>query len=379
MKTIFTNTEKTYLQLARTIEQRLRVGGEDVLPSYRSLAAEYNVTLNLVQRAFRELRKNGIVIPQQGKRVKAITLPENSRIMYRYGFIHPFTTEFSYGKSLAYYASEAFASPDFNVFVTVRSSGGDSQREREIAENMVYNGIQGILVSPADIEKNGDFFAELSRRIPIVLADQIFAGSTLPGVIMDYAGCGARIGKDLIRHADGGAALAIMDQELNRSARDCLQEIRNTAEKSGFRRLHIFQSPILQVSRASYRGDFSGIDRFRQQMAAFIPAHDIKVIFCQYDSFANAALLEDGWLEQFPQIRLILQSGSTLMPHSRHFFSPTVSRYEISYYELFRKAAELMSRWEHTRRKPRGITKIKFQPVQRRCSTKNGNNPNVLG
>lgn len=92
---------------------------------------------------------------------------------------------------MPYLAGRAFEGMGLNSFVLVRSSGGDSGREREIAENMLHNGIQGLLLSPADIRLNGPFFEEAARHIPVVQLDQTLERAQLPGILFDYRRAGA--------------------------------------------------------------------------------------------------------------------------------------------------------------------------------------------
>ena len=65
--------EPLYRQLARELERRIATGklnSGDGPASYRALCEEFGVSMSVVQRAFRELRRDDLVRTQQGRRVE---------------------------------------------------------------------------------------------------------------------------------------------------------------------------------------------------------------------------------------------------------------------------------------------------------------------
>lgn len=62
--------EALYIQIKRSLKRLILTGGlkeNELIPSIRSLASEFGINVNTVQRAFRELEQEGYIYSVPGK------------------------------------------------------------------------------------------------------------------------------------------------------------------------------------------------------------------------------------------------------------------------------------------------------------------------
>ena len=151
------------MRLARRLRSRLGDGelNGGKLPSYRMLAEEFAVSIGVVQRAMELLRQESLVRIHHGKGGRAVPGKQLPPEIAKYGVIHPYTAGNEFERNLIEIDYDVLDRECNNAVPIVRSSGGEAEKERELAETMVYNGVRGLLLSP----KNGGANAAYSRLV----------------------------------------------------------------------------------------------------------------------------------------------------------------------------------------------------------------------
>ena len=260
--------EAAYLQVARELRNRLsegkllRVDGR--LPSYRQLADKFGVSICVIQQAMRLLREESLIEVHHGKTGRVLTDPPVETGILKLGLIHPYASDAPFGRQLPYALLKSIEMNGCNAMISVRSSERNPVREREIAENLLYNGFDGILLSPEDSFTNAAFFEELSRSTPVMLLDQAIPGSFLPAVVVDFADGGNRIGHDL-RRRGCRRLLALLSKYNNSSIRNMLQALEEHIE---VRQLEL---PIYEAETRVMEGDYSMWDQVCARLHRAVP------------------------------------------------------------------------------------------------------------
>ena len=348
--------EPLYRQLARELERRIATGklnSGDGPASYRALCEEFGVSMSVVQRAFRELRRDDLVRTQQGRRVELAPDARAEKVIHKYGFIHPYSDDNAFGRLMPYLAGRAFEGMGLNSFVLVRSSGGDSGREREIAENMLHNGIQGLLLSPADIRLNGPFFEEAARHIPVVQLDQTLERAQLPGILFDYRRAGREIAGYLFRKCNTGRLLAVLDEKVNQSIRELTDGMIEAARESGRAdSMEIIALPVVRMFADREKPDC----RLQKQLAGFLEeklvSGNFDTLFFPFTILVEYIMVASGVHARHPQIRLGTMNYTRIEQHSAAYFQARIMEWEQDYHRLFTEAARLLLRWEQSGQRP---------------------------
>ena len=168
--------EAAYLQVARQLRSRLGEGkllrDDGRLPSFRQLSAEYEVSICVIQQAMRLLREESLIEVHHGRSGRVVADAPVKTAILKLGLIHPYAPDGPFGRQLPYALLKSVEEQHCNAMVTVRSSRRNAKQEREIAENLLYNGFDGIILSPEDTFANAAFFEELSQSVPVMLLDQ---------------------------------------------------------------------------------------------------------------------------------------------------------------------------------------------------------------
>lgn len=146
------------------------------LPTDKELSKEYDVSMITIKNAMDLLKKDKLV--SRKPRVGTIVL-ENDILTQIHqvtdkipliGLIH---TEFNdyFGNEILKTIIE-YSSKDFNIIFKL--SDGDSKKEEELINQLIENGVQGIILLPASSEFfSGRFLELVSAHFPFVLIDRI--------------------------------------------------------------------------------------------------------------------------------------------------------------------------------------------------------------
>lgn len=344
------NGKITCRKLAKLLVEKLRGADEGAtLPSYRTIAKEYGVSLSVCQRAVGQLARDGVIKVSQGRSARCVSREALERDFSFYGIIHPYNPAGNFAKVLSSYIVEAFASMTPPSFPLIRGTVKNGAREPEFAESLCYNHIRGLLLSPATDSGNGEYFARLSKRIPVVLFDQELPGSGLPLVKFDYAGFGCELGRRL-RRAKRKKLLVIQPCGANRSLAEFVEAVGGKLETK------VREFPLYELEDEVRRQELNRIFSLSADIIRCVRESGCDAVFCPQDEKLDHLLISELSAEERRAYQFITFSESQNFP-SLNFFHSNVWRWRMPYAELIRTAAGCLSRWLVNHRPPRG-TKI---------------------
>lgn len=351
--------EAHYVRLARHLRSRLGNGRstEDQLPSYRTLAEEYSVSIGVVQRAMELLRQESLVRIHHGKSGRIVPGKSVQSEIAKYGMIHPYTPGSEFERNLIAIASDAFNQECNHGVPIVRSSNGDSVRERELAETMVYNGVRGLLLSPENSGRNSDYFMELSRRIPVMLIDQPLVNAKLPLVMFDYAAAGDEIGLKFKR-AGRKRTLLLLNESVNSSIRALTAALEKHVTPVAF------QAPLFRMATRVKQRDFTLFDTIREKLRNELEGNGIDSVFSLFDILLDHLVCMEMPPALLARLQCAAIRGDHLEWHSRSYCNCNVWEWKVGHTELIQRAVERLSRWQFSHQMPRGVRKIKLKEVK---------------
>ncbi len=349
--------EAAYLQVARELRNRLsegkllRVDGR--LPSYRQLADKFGVSICVIQQAMRLLREESLIEVHHGKTGRVLTDPPVETGILKLGLIHPYASDAPFGRQLPYALLKSIEMNGCNAMISVRSSERNPVREREIAENLLYNGFDGILLSPEDSFTNAAFFEELSRSTPVMLLDQAIPGSFLPAVVVDFADGGNRIGHDL-RRRGCRRLLALLSKYNNSSIRNMLQALEEHIE---VRQLEL---PIYEAETRVMEGDYSMWDQVCARLIKVLREDSADVVFSPFDRYLDLFYCNEV-PEELRRNRLAVSlCNQPGLFHSRAYFREHLAEWSYSFLELYPTVLRRLLKWRTSGRRPAGVRKLKI-------------------
>lgn len=268
-------SDAAYLQLADALKERRR-NREQILPPFRQLAAEYGVSLGVVQRAVQQLQKESLlqISRSVGSRWVEGARPEPE--LQKFGIIHPYSENSDHLLVLNMALNQALSNAGLNGVGIFRSSGGTSSGEVEQAEWLLKNRVRGILLSPA-AESDPACFESLAGKLPVVAIENALPGSTLPAVIHDYRGAGREIVAELKRR-QRRRLLILLDHSENNSIVEITRVLQENLEGAKVLRL-----PLLKLKHPCTAGDYRLFNTTVEKLENLLSTGDFDSVFCPYD------------------------------------------------------------------------------------------------
>ncbi len=348
--------EAIYLQVARQVKTKLKEGNlpdNGRLPSYRTLAGEFGVSMGVIQRAMQVLRDESLVRIHHGKSGRAIPGKRFVPEMAKYGLIHPYTAGTGFGRALYALMAEGLERNHCDAMSIVRSSAGDPVCECNLAEAMVYNGVRGILLSPENSSTNAAYFEELSHRVPVMLIDQPLAGTELPAVIFDYADAGREIGTEL-RSRGCRRTVLLLNEKNNRSIDELAAAMAEKLEIS------FLKLPLFRAERLVEKGDYTLFDVNAAALRRELESGSADSLFCPFCLHLDYLFM--GEMPEELRRRIVPATLCNTLPeiHSRTYCTSGILEWELSHLKLLTLATERLIKWCRSGRRPRGIRRIKL-------------------
>ena len=356
-----TISKLTWVQVADILKKRLSSGEYDsgkVLPSYRTIAAELNVSLSVCQRAMGQLQREGLVKISQG-RAGQIGDPRGLENDFSFfGVIHPYNPEGDFGRVLNAHIMESFASMKPISFPLILSSTKNDEAELRAAMQMIHNRVRGLLLSPVTDSRNSDFFAELSRKMPIILFDQELPGSGLPVVKFDYAATGNALGTALNR-AKRKRLLILVQKDPNRS----LQDLIGAAEEKISTEVYPMEF-FANVSDAIKRQDPAIIRKMVTQISEAVRKSECDSLFCPYDSLLDVLVVNGLPDHILNDLQLTTLNGGHNNLPSLRYFQRDIWQWQTSLTDLIDTAVHRLVRWTINHHAPSVLKKIPMKRVK---------------
>ncbi len=358
-------------QVSHRMKQDIRRGlykHGQYLPSMRRLSQQYGVSFNVIYRAIRELEYEGIVVTHHGKGVwvREESPAEQSSILF--GFIYPYPIEMPFERQILQAIEEAFGSK--NNLVVVRSSKLSEENERMIAKHFVNNGVRGLILFPVPADKNGEFFAELAKSIPVILVDRLLKPHhhNIPAVIFDTFNLGRDICIEFFCVRKKKKLLVIVD-DLDISPYKFLidgveEEARELNREND---LKIIRLPISDMLLAYYKGDLAPMNQQLQKMKRLFKNVRFDAVYCTQDEYIAHILIESGLWKTLPDVIFGTQInplGATInLP--RYIKVPVIT-WMMDFPALFARAAELVQEALLAGKKLEGVIQMEVPQAKRR-------------
>lgn len=190
-----------YVQIADHLESQIDDGllkPSDPLPSYRELAAEYNVSIVTINQVMRQLDTRGRIIRRRGKGIYVAPPTKRNSQTHNLGLIVPDIAN-PYFASLAKYIQQDFLTHNYAVLTL--SSGGDLVNLNRCLRQLINRKVDGLLLIPLDIhrtEQEEALWKLKVNRIPFVYIDDEFSRVPSDYVILDVEQGVRSVAKHLI-------------------------------------------------------------------------------------------------------------------------------------------------------------------------------------
>ena len=347
-------------QVANTIRQRLRMGqysSGQSLPSVRAFSNEFGVSLNVIQRAIRNLEKSGLLVTHPGKGIQIKERIASERAAIMFGLIEPFGTGMAFEQQILQCAGRIFSERD-NLLI-VRSSDSDLAKEREVAEHLIHNGARGLMLWPMENNSNGQYFQELSRKIPVVQVDRLMDKSDIPAVVHEDYRAGRDICSYMLETLGKKNMVALVDNLQISPYQNMIRGFHDQACQMGrMSDLTIIQLPISDFIKQLNHADFSQVDQYAEYVECLFRDQGYEALFCSQDEFIDYAIIETGVYEKFPEVQLGTTTSTGVNICSRKYNESGVLEWVIDHSKVISTAAGMLQKWVLSRKKPIGVTKI---------------------
>jgi DNA-binding LacI/PurR family transcriptional regulator len=348
------NKVPLYQQIQQNLKQRMKMGiytQGSSLPSLRVLSKEFGVSPGLVQQAIYGLESEGMLEVHHGKGVRVLETKSAENVAISFGFIQPYSEYMSFEGQIIHYAEKVFDRR--NNFMIPKSSEGVASKEREIAEHFVQNGVKGIILWPMDNNPNGEFFQNMSHRMPVVFVDRIIDGADLPSVALDTHGAGSDVAKHILGNLKCRRMLVLMDNLVISTNRDLIQGLSEQVGEMGrMMDMTIMHLPVTDFIKQLNVGNYSQVEMYRELVERQLSEGGYDCVFCPQEEFLESVIIEPDLDKQFPGLKLASMTGPVLT-RSRKYNESGVIRWLWDFPQMISSAADLLQQWVLTRKRPK--------------------------
>jgi len=365
------NKVPLYQQVAQVIKKRVRTGlykAQNPLPSVRQLGKELGVTASVVHRAVRSLEKSGVVVTQHGKDMVIASEDPCEQAAILFGFIHPYFASNEFCRYVLGFVNEAFE--DRANLALTRTSKNDPAREREAASHLIANGAKGLLVWGVSDDVNGEFFMELSERIPIVLVDRLMKGADLPAVAQDHYGAGWDVVQHLLGTLGKKRLLVVMDDLRIDAYDDMIRGIQQSADELGRSDdLTLIRYPMLDIFGPVLHWDYSVVDTYSKKMERLLREGHYDAIFTNHGQFLDRVMMETGLLDKFKDIQTATLCNQGTHTGSRRFAEFAPLMWDMNFAEMISVAADILQGLVLNRRNKNRVIRLpvrRLEPIRKR-------------
>lgn len=356
-----------HLKVANVLRKRIRKGqylpGEN-LPTIRHLSAELGVSTNVVQRSLQLLEAEGVVCKKHGVGVEVAESDAVENTPLTIGFVYPFSNDLNFAGSIHCFVEQAVDLHKNHCII--KSSSGDPAIERQIIEQFCDQGVDGLVVWPCEGKENVEFFDGVSKRTKIVFVDRSFDELSIPGVVMDCK----RLGVDVVQRLGSAGlrkVLILVDplristyEEMYDSMREMIVQI------SGQERFS-----LKEITSSSFMTEYAtsphmAVEKYYRQLEAILKSQEFDAIFCPHDEFVDRVYACTDLVERFPVKRVMCVTDSKLNPRSLNFYDLEAMEWITDFFQMIKKAVEILDRMVHLNSRAYKEVRIKFFPIIRK-------------
>lgn len=306
-------------QVAQTIRQRTRTGEYkpgDTLPTVRAMSQEFGVSVNVIQRALLILENEKVVVSHPGRSVEICRTDTCDQTAILFGLIIPYQTSMFFASQVMFHAQEVFSQR--HNFLVIKTSDDDPQKERQAAEHLINNGIQGLLVWPTSDNHNAKFFSEISEQIPIVFVDRRLENCNLPSVVEDYHSCGKDMIQFLFQEKKCHKVLALIDDLQVTSYQDFTAGLEDAAHANRDKKNLVIQKlPISKHIARWNRSDFSQVQQISDSLIRQMVAQKFDALICPHVDFLDYVFFQSQAAEQLQDRNLHIATIANAQTNTR--------------------------------------------------------------
>lgn len=186
-----------YRQVAAWLGQRIKRGDFDrdrKLPSVRQLAIQTRVSHGVAQRALHHLQSQRLIESRPAVGSRMTRRRRHDQQAFLLAFIQPSDDLWSF--SLCRHLEKTL--DDRQNLCVMRTSDHDPARERRIADHLLANGVNGLLLLPVESDANRKYWSAMAERLPLVLVDRTLDGVAAPSVVLNYRRLGQQLVQDWV-------------------------------------------------------------------------------------------------------------------------------------------------------------------------------------
>lgn len=332
-------------QVAQTIRQRIRTGDYqpgDTLPPVRTLSQEFGVSLNVIQRALLALENDNVVVSHPGRSIEICQSDPCRETAIMFGLIIPYSASMYFASQVMLHAEQVFS--ERHNFLVLRTSDNDPARERQVAQHLINNGVQGLLIWPTSDDPNADFFAELSEQVPIVFVDRRLDGSELPCVVEDYHSCAMNMVEFFLDQMHCQQLLVVMDDLNITSYRDFIAGLQAAAQRRLFPGLHLEHLPISQYIQQWNRSDYSQVQAVSEKVMRRVCALEADGVICMQSDFLDYVLFQSdaGQAMRPANLKMATISNPQTNTRSLMYNRGNVQHWMSGHAQMIRQAADML-------------------------------------
>ena len=329
------------MEAARLIKQRIKHGEyapNTLLPSIRQLSKALGLSHNAVQRAIQQLETERIVTSQHGVGVKILAGDDCQTTAHWIALVQPYHSL----ASVTLQRGLEQAMEDRSNFCVVKTSDNDNQRERQIIDHLIDNGINGLLLWPVDNERNADFLNQVVKRVPTVLLDRQVTGVEAPVGVHDYDAVGREMVDYLVKK-QCQKILVICDPVSIPTFEEWKTSIREQCQKHGIaQKLELMNEPVLQIINQCQDGDFRLARQRTQALGPMLRNGMYDAIICPQQQYLKYVLCDDDLLDVTEQIPILTFEHAQVARDDIALYRPNMAQWTMDQLALFRLAINLL-------------------------------------
>ncbi|MBN2354760.1 GntR family transcriptional regulator [candidate division KSB1 bacterium] len=337
--------EPLYMQVSRMVKQKIRLGEyNEYLPSVRELSKFYNVSVTVIHRALCGLEEERLIKLHHGRRIEIISSRQDARsAAIFFGFIHPYSLDMVFSGNVLAHLEAAFS--DKQNLVVIRSSHNDPAMERKVAENLVGNGIRGLMVWPEEKLRNGNFFKKLSEDIPVVVVDRTYPDVDLPYFGYDSYRVGGEICRYLVRKKKKKRILAVVDDLEISPYENIIRGLLTQAENYRHVKLDIKRFPVSQMICEVGKADFSLADKLVEKTDRILSEGCYDAVMCTQGEFIAYVIADTDLYDKYSNILYVIRDLNDCNIAGRKFNRLDMVRFRYDLTDIISKAAQELQKW----------------------------------
>lgn len=275
-------------QVAQTIRQRIRTGAYqlgDRLPPVRKMSTEFGVSLNVIQRALLALENDNVVMSHPGRSIEICRADSCYETAIVFGLIIPYSASMYFASQIAMHAEQVFSQR--HNFLVMRTSDDDPAKERQVAEHLINNGVQGLLVWPTSDDPNATFFTQLAEQVPIVFLDRRISQCHLPCVVENYQRCGMDMVEYLAVEQSCKKIYTLLDDLNVTSYQDFQAGLQVASNKQPNAQIVFKSHPITRDIAHWNQSDFSQLETISQRLIQDLLDTQADALICAHADFLD--------------------------------------------------------------------------------------------